>query len=206
LLGFMFHWGLFGALCVQVYIYHLAFQRDPRRNKFLVFTVFAIELAQTIFFTDSAFYIFGDGFGNFQHFEDIKFTWFSAPLMTGIVAFIAQIFYAYRISILARSYHAGSIILLLGHDYSISAGVYPPFPHIVYPDLTLSCFQIWNGTSALCDVIIAFAMTYYASISMKSTKVILKGIIALVIETGTITGSSRSFSISDKVPTLNNSY
>jgi len=197
LLGFMFHWGLFGALCVQVYIYHLAFQKDPKRNKILVYSVFVLEIAQTIFFTQSAFYIFGSGYGNFADYEQIRFTWFSAPLLTGVVACIAQLFYAYRISVLAESYwvasvtaflalvqlggaistavvqkHAGLITLLLGHDYSISAG-------------------IWNGTSALCDVIIAFFMTYYLSRrgsgTMSSTQLMLKRVIALVIETGTIT-------------------
>jgi len=197
LLGFMFHWGLFGALCVQVYIYHLAFQGDARRNKILVYSVFLIELAQTIFFTQSAFYIFGSGYGNFADFDNIKFSWFTAPLITGIVAFVTQMFYAYRISILASSYlvasitailaavqlggaistaviqkDAGSFHLLLGHNYSISAG-------------------IWNGTTALCDVIIAIAMTYYlsrrGSDAARSTRKVVRGIIALVIETGTIT-------------------
>ncbi|KAH9476231.1 hypothetical protein JR316_0011802 [Psilocybe cubensis] len=197
LLGFMFHWGLFGALCVQIYIYHLAFQKDPIQNKALVYTVFVIELAQTVFFTQSAFYIFASGYGDFADFEQIRFTWFSAPLLTGIVAFIAQSFYAYRIRVLSRSYivagitaflalvqlggaistavvqkHTGLITLLLGHNYSISAG-------------------IWNGTSALCDVIIASSMTYYLSRrgteAMTPTKMILKRITALVIETGTIT-------------------
>ena len=103
LLGYLFHWGLFGVLCVQVcepvphckffmsfktwhYVdmYYLAFPTDPKRNKCFVYSVFILEVMQTIMFTHTAFRIFGEGYGNLEIFHSIDLAWFSVPILTGI--------------------------------------------------------------------------------------------------------------------------
>ena len=103
LLGFFFHWGLFGVLCVQVCepnpdceffilfktwhcvdMYYLAFPTDPKRNKFFVYSVFILEIMQTIMITRSAFHVFGEGYGNLAFFDSIELGWFSVPILTGI--------------------------------------------------------------------------------------------------------------------------
>ena len=103
LLGYLFHWGLFGVLCVQVcepnlhceifmsfktwhYVdmYYLAFPTDPKRNKFFVYSVFILEVMQTIMFTYTAFHVFGEGYGNLENFHSIDLAWFSVPILTGI--------------------------------------------------------------------------------------------------------------------------
>ncbi|KAF9554347.1 hypothetical protein CPC08DRAFT_644473 [Agrocybe pediades] len=213
ILGYLFHYGLFGVLCVQVYLFYLAFPKDPLRNKLLVAAVFILELVQTIIITDSAFNVFAIGYGDFRYYNNIDIAWFSVPIITGLVAFIAEAFYAYRISILAQSYWVASIILflgfvqlggaiasaivlkhahqfthLLGKDYSISAGVRVPSA------------LIWNGGSAVCDIIIAVCMTYYlsrrgAGTGMHSTNVLLRRVIRLVIETGTITAAMATLNL-----------
>jgi hypothetical protein len=199
IVGYLFNWGLFGILSVQVYLFHLAFPNDPLRNKVLVYAVFVLEILQTIIITRSAFHVFGDGYGNFSFFNDVELAWLDVPVITGIVAFVAEGFYAYRISVLAQSYWVAGVIMffallqlggaiaaavvlknailfsdLLGREYSIAAG-------------------IWNGGSALCDVIIAVCMTYYLSRrgsgAMQKTRMGLRRVIRLVIETGTTTAA-----------------
>jgi len=184
---------------VQVYLYHLAFPNDPFRNKALVYTVLILEILQTVIITRSAFHVFGDGYGNFSFFNDVELAWLDVPVITGIIAFIAEGFYAYRIKVLSQSYWVAASILffallqlggaiaaavilkdavlfsrLLGKSYSIAAG-------------------IWNGGSALCDVIIAICMTYYLSNrgsgAMHSTRIGLRRVIRLVIEKGSITAA-----------------
>ncbi|KIM37283.1 hypothetical protein M413DRAFT_77301 [Hebeloma cylindrosporum] len=111
LLGYLFHWGLFGVLCMQVYMYYLAFPTDPARNKFFVYSVFILEVTQTIIITQSAFHVFAAGYGNFAFFDGVELAWFSVPIITGVVAFIAQTFYAYRISILSQTRWVAGVIM-----------------------------------------------------------------------------------------------
>ncbi|KAF4611082.1 hypothetical protein D9613_006492 [Agrocybe pediades] len=230
ILGYLFHYGLFGVLCVQVYLFYLAFPKDPLRNKLLVAAVFILELVQTIIITDSAFNVFAIGYGDFRYYNNIDIAWFSVPIITGLVAFIAEAFYAYRISVLAQSYWVASIILflgfvqlggaiasaivlkhahqfthLLGKDYSISAGVRVLSPlclrlQDLYTNVGISLPKIWNGGSAVCDIIIAVCMTYYlsrrgAGTGMHSTNVLLRRVIRLVIETGTITAAMATLNL-----------
>ncbi|KAF4616577.1 hypothetical protein D9613_008945 [Agrocybe pediades] len=199
LLGYLLHWGLFGILLVQVYLYYLAFPNDPLRNKLLVYVVFALEITQTVIMTNTAFRVFGFGYGDFDAFNDVELAWFEVPVICGVVAFIAQLFYAHRIKVLSRSYWVAGVILLLAVVQlggAIASAVVLKdavvFSHLLGRAYSISA-GIWNGGSAACDAIIAICMTYYLSSRgngiMQSTHVRLRKVIRLVIETGTVTAA-----------------
>ncbi|KAF8881027.1 hypothetical protein CPB84DRAFT_1792086 [Gymnopilus junonius] len=205
LLGYLFHWGLFGVLVVQVYLYHLAFPNDPMRNKGLVYSVLVLDILQTIIITRSVFHIFGDGYGNFSSFNDVELAWLDVPVLTGIISFIAQGFYAYRIKIISQSYWVAGVILffaVLQLGGAIAAAVILKnavlFSRLLGRTYSI-CAGVWNGGSALCDVIIAIYMTYYISSrssgALKSTRNSLRRVIRLVIETGSVTGSFITFEV-----------
>jgi len=99
----LLHWGLFGVLSVQVYIYYLAFPKDPVKRKILVYGIYAVELVQTILFTNEAFKQFAAGFGSFAALNHIGSAWFAVPILSSTVEFMVQLFYASRIKILADS-------------------------------------------------------------------------------------------------------
>jgi hypothetical protein len=65
-------------------MYYLAFPTDPKRNKFFVYSVFILEVMQTILTTRSAFHVFGEGYGNLEFLNGIELTWLSVPILTGI--------------------------------------------------------------------------------------------------------------------------
>jgi len=65
-------------------MYYLAFPTDPRRNKFFVYSIFLLEIIQTVIITMSAFHVFAEGYGNFAFFNDIDLAWFSVPTLSGI--------------------------------------------------------------------------------------------------------------------------
>ncbi|KAF4609698.1 hypothetical protein D9613_012062 [Agrocybe pediades] len=200
ILGVMFQWGLFGVLCTQVYIYYLSFPRDPWRHKAFVYTIFAFEIIQTVIVTISAWNVFGSGYGNFQVYNRIALAWFSVPAISGIVAFLAEVFYAHRIRVLSESYWvAGSIVVLALLQLAGSFAAAAAMKHALYfKNLLGNDFYVaaalWNGGSAACDIIIAVCMTYYLSKrgsgTMPTTQVFLRRVIRLVIETGTVTGMS----------------
>ncbi|KAJ7265309.1 hypothetical protein C8J57DRAFT_1622413 [Mycena rebaudengoi] len=78
ILAYLLHWGLFGSLSVQICksprplqalqpelvldLYYQAFPNDTRFKKYLVYTVYTIEFAQTILSTHDAFATFGYDF------------------------------------------------------------------------------------------------------------------------------------------------
>jgi hypothetical protein len=65
-------------------MYYLAFPTDPKRNKFFVYSVFILEVMQTIIITYTAFRVFGEGYGNLAFLDGIGLVWFSVPIITGM--------------------------------------------------------------------------------------------------------------------------
>jgi len=103
----------------------------------------------------------------------------------------------HRISILAQSYWVPGLILTFSVVQlagAIASAVVLKeavlFSQLLGPHFYITA-GVWNGGSAICDVIIAVCMTYYLSrhgtSTMKDTQVILKKVMTLVIETGTAT-------------------
>ncbi|KDR68068.1 hypothetical protein GALMADRAFT_146561 [Galerina marginata CBS 339.88] len=197
-LGYLFNWGLFGVLSVQVYLYYLAFPDDRIQSKILVYGTYALETVQTILIAQSAFKTFAAGFGNPESLDKVGLLWFTVPLLTGIVAFIAQAFYAYRVSVLAQSKYIAVVIMLLSllqlSGATVAAILVKNTPHLSHFLTTrvLIVSGIWEGGSAACDVVIATAMIYYLrrrSTGMQETKVVIRRVIQLTVETGTLTAS-----------------
>ncbi|KAF5317948.1 hypothetical protein D9619_012057 [Psilocybe cf. subviscida] len=167
IVGYILHFILFGVLSLQVYIYSSAFPNDVLINKVFVYAAYLLEVTQSIMMSYTAFQVFAIGYGHGSGYDQVGITWFSIPLISGLVGFLAQAFYAYRLSILSRSWVVASVVLalatihlggaiatamifkeaglfskLFGRNYLITAG-------------------IWNGGGALCDLIICISMAYY---------------------------------------------
>jgi len=177
-------------------MYFLAFPNDQRSSKLLVLGVYLFEATQTFLLTQSAFHAFAEGFGNLLFLDQIGTFWFSVCIMSGLVAFVAQAFYAYRISILAQNKVVASLIMFLAFVQlggAIATGVLSKLAKFSSRFLDKKSYistGFWNGGSALCDAMIAISMTIYLSrrdTGMKHTSVILKKIIVLTIETGSAT-------------------
>ncbi len=100
-------------------LYYLAFPKDRKFTKRLVYGIYIIEFVQTMFFTHDAFAMFGYGFGDIETLTRMYFGWLTVPIMSGIgayrivcsfpllitttVAYIGQVFYACRIFVLSKS-------------------------------------------------------------------------------------------------------
>lgn len=70
-------------------IYVSAFSQDPRRNRLFVYTVFTLEITQTIILTKSYFEIFASGFGDPGAYDRTGAIWFSVPFMSGIGLYLS---------------------------------------------------------------------------------------------------------------------
>ncbi len=62
-------------------LYYLAFPKDRRLIKCIVYGIYIIEFVQTILVTHDAFAIFGYGFGDLEALTDVHFNWLVVPIM-----------------------------------------------------------------------------------------------------------------------------
>ncbi|KAH8079087.1 hypothetical protein BXZ70DRAFT_911121 [Cristinia sonorae] len=168
-LGYLFNWGLFGALSVQVYIYYLAFPKDRTLSKSIVAFTYTIELLQTVLSTRDAFRNFGTGC-------------------------LGQMFYVWRIWILSKQYWT-SIIIMVISLLQFSTGLYSGArAHLigVFSKVQEEAFKttiLWLGGTAICDIIIAGSMIYYLSRSktgFRQTSELISKFIRVTVETGLI--------------------
>ncbi|KAK7013824.1 hypothetical protein R3P38DRAFT_2545648, partial [Favolaschia claudopus] len=194
--AYLLHWGLFGTLTIQLYLYYEAFPNDSAYHKRLVYGIYLIELVQTLLVTHDAFAMFGYGFGNVAALTNMHFDWLTVPIMSGLVAFVGQSFYASRIHALSKSRAIPAIILIISFTSTIGGFVAGVFSFQA-GDITLLnnrktsiTVGVWCGGSALSDILIAVFMTYYLSKSatgFRQTNILISRLIRLTIETGLIT-------------------
>jgi hypothetical protein len=199
LIAHFLQWGLFGALSVQVYLYYLGLPNDPLYRKALVYGVYAAELVQTILYADKGFQEFAAGFGNILALEEIGLLWFAAPVLTAIVSFVVQIFYAYRIKVFTQSYIIPPLVALLALCQlggGIAEGVLAQQISLFSSNVSVQeiniATSVWNGCSAACDLLIVTSMTYSLSkrkSAWKPTQRMMQRLTRLIIGTGTLTAA-----------------
>ncbi|KZT10527.1 uncharacterized protein LAESUDRAFT_644668 [Laetiporus sulphureus 93-53] len=197
LLGYFLNWALLGILLTQVYLYYLWFPEDRKIMKCLVYGLAIFETVQTSLTTAAAFdqYIYSDG--DTSRVDTLPFVWFSVPVMAAITAAVVQIFYAWRIFMLAHSsnYVLPMMVVILalfqlgaGTAGGVKVVLYIPCP---WTSLLTRTTQAWLVGAAVNDVVIAVAMTILllrAKTGIARMDAILSGIIRLSVETGSLTG------------------
>ncbi|EKM52242.1 uncharacterized protein PHACADRAFT_211519 [Phanerochaete carnosa HHB-10118-sp] len=196
LLGYLFNWGLFGVLSVQVYLYHIAFPRDHWPMKTLVYSVYLIEMVQTILVTFDAFHEYARGFGNLEALEAGGLDWIAVPAFSGIVSAMVQMHYAYRVSILSGSRMLGlgiSAIALLQGSSAIASGaqafIIGSIANLATTNAFISC-TIWLAATAACDIIIAGCMTFFllkCDSKLPEMHALITRLVWLVVGTGMLT-------------------
>ncbi|KAK0483092.1 hypothetical protein EDD18DRAFT_1362064 [Armillaria luteobubalina] len=199
IVGYLLNWGLFGTLSIQLYLCYLAFPKDRKFTKYLVYGIYILELVQTILVTHDAFTVFGYGFGNLDAHTDVHSNWLVIPIMGGIAASVGQGFYAYRIFILSRSRTVFAFIIFVSLTSlvaAIIAGICS-FQEGDIPNINDWRMSISIGIScagyALCDIVIAICMTYYLirrKTGFHQTQILVTKLIRLIIETGSLTAAT----------------
>jgi len=164
--------------------------------KLLVHGLFVLETIQTAVVAADLFKIFGSHYGDAEALMRVQLLWLSAPVLSGITSAIVQLFFAHRITVISRKIWIGVIIAALalaqgaaGVAQGIQAARIGVLEGLI--KAFASCI-VWHAGSAVCDVVIAIAMTYYLSSTDKSFRAShdrLKRLTRLIIETGTLTAA-----------------
>ncbi|KAJ7442757.1 hypothetical protein B0H11DRAFT_1881780 [Mycena galericulata] len=196
LIGYLVDWALFAVLTVQTYLYYQAFPGDQLWIKCLVYIVYSIDLVQITFGTLDVFKMFGYHFGDVSVLTEIHFAWLTGPTLTGLVSFIVQSFYAFRLYKLSGSRVVPALITVVSVAASVSGFVTGGLV-LKAGDITKlntpvisTVVGVWLAGSALNDIIIAVCMTYYLAINdtgFRQTHALVTKLIRLTIETGSLT-------------------
>ncbi|KLO12204.1 hypothetical protein SCHPADRAFT_431111 [Schizopora paradoxa] len=194
LLGYLFNWGLFGVLSVQVYFYYLAFPRDRRMKKLLVAGIYLLELAQTILMTHDAFGTYAIHYGDVSFLYNLQLLPFSIPFLSALVSCAVQMHYGYLLRILSGSRILGLTVAFFAF-IQVTAALVQAAQDIVIDKFPLSSKSfasetVWLSGSVICDLIIAFAMTYILmrkDTGFPATHALISKLVRIVVETGCLT-------------------
>jgi len=214
LLGHLFNWALFGVLSVQVYIYYLGFPKDRLLPKCLVVFAYILELVQIVLATRDAFRTFGPGWGDMEVLDQVAWIWFSIPVMSSIISFTVQMFFAWRIWILSRKVWIPIAVVIISTIQAVSGIWTGTHAHFI-ADFTQvekhdsKTTAVWLGGTALCDVIITVSMIYYlttARTGFRATNAILVKIVRVTVETGLVCSTFAILDLSLFLSFENNYY
>ncbi|KAF9255326.1 hypothetical protein L218DRAFT_950858 [Marasmius fiardii PR-910] len=164
-IGYFLNWGLFGALCVQVFLFYWAFPKDKLHLKLIVYGLFASDIVQTALITRDAFFKFGTHFGDATIFGSLQNLWFSVFIINAINSAVVQLFFAYRITLLSKSKVLGALVAILalaGCGAGIASGAQAKLSKINNLGLialnTEATFTTFLSTAAVCDIFITTSM------------------------------------------------
>ncbi|KAH8806623.1 hypothetical protein DL96DRAFT_1822519 [Flagelloscypha sp. PMI_526] len=193
-IGYLLNVALCGILIHQVYIYNVAFSKDPWGMKLIVYFVFILELAQTVVQIRDNYKTNVLQYGNPAMFDDGQTGWLSIPVLTSLSSAIVQGFFGFRIRLLSNSWIAAGAVWVLSLT-QLGAGLaqgiksYPLKLHDIVTKTKREVI-IWMGTKALADVLIAIVLSYYLTrmrTGMDDTNNIVTRIVRLTVGTGVLT-------------------
>jgi len=194
LYGPLFNWGLYGALCVQIYVYSYNFPNDRRSVKFLAYFVFALETVQTALTGSDVHYWFLSGFGDVKRLQSSHYAAVDIAIMDAIISLIVQEYFCYRIWTLNRRPWFCSIIAVTAVSQSIGAA-WGGFRSVVVGRYAVSraALYLWSLPSALADILIAVAMTLLLLRARgdegRFSNFVMIRVVRLTIETNAVTAS-----------------
>ncbi|KAA1470112.1 hypothetical protein DENSPDRAFT_671661 [Dentipellis sp. KUC8613] len=101
LLGCLLGWCLYGMLFGQLFIYYMSFPQDRLLVKFSVYILFALETLQTTAITQLAWALLCAGWGDPRALRFSAWGYAALPLVSALVAAWVQLFFAWRVGVLA---------------------------------------------------------------------------------------------------------
>ncbi|KAF9010317.1 hypothetical protein BDZ89DRAFT_1078223 [Hymenopellis radicata] len=202
ILGFMWSYGLYGVLIVQVYVYADRFAHDRAALKILVWTLFFLETVFTVFMTIAAWNTFGSHWGVPEAILFLDWSWIPLPPLSSFMAGMAQTFYAWRIYSLTRSFWLPVIIELvmlmqLIANFVITVIFFSGDRRVLNLVNLSDVITVWLAGSAACDLIITLSLVVILyrrkpgsagpHAAFRSTADLINKLIRFNMETGMIT-------------------
>ncbi|KAF5354110.1 hypothetical protein D9756_007312 [Leucocoprinus leucothites] len=179
LVGIVVNWWLWGILIMQYITYLNSDQakRDRPALRGVVYSLFFLDAAQSILAMVDAFHWFVYNFGNADALSDLSMAGIDGPFLDGIIAFMVQLVYCWRIWVLSRrrlvlpmiiallglvSCVGGAIRGIQGVTVKVASKLGGNFDFAVI---------LWNAAGAAADILIASSMAYLLfTFSVRNTR------------------------------------
>jgi len=171
-----------------------------------VYTIYFLELVQSVCAAADTSYWFGSGFGNMNQLNGVFVSPFDIAVIGSLVALAVQLFFCYRIWVLRVKHQtvvyaiicgliaAVSIMQLVGgFRGAVASFVGKTFAVTEESHLTLVCETIWLFGEAFADVLIAVTMTFLLLRSNPETEGyarfpnVAQQIVRMIVQTNTLT-------------------
>ncbi|KAJ6496184.1 hypothetical protein C8R45DRAFT_985162 [Mycena sanguinolenta] len=198
-IGTVMNTALLGALAVQVYIFYLAFPKDRPLNKLVVTFIFVAEILQTLGDGRNTIETFGSQWGDFARLDEVRWAWFSVPILGSTIACVGQLFFAWRIWIIGGHTRCIPAVITVLTTFQWGAGIWTGVDIIRAKRFSLLRSEqlrppiAWLSATAATDIIIAAAMLYYITRARDSefkfsntTNATISRIIRVSVETGVL--------------------
>ncbi|KAK7439524.1 hypothetical protein VKT23_017453 [Stygiomarasmius scandens] len=203
-----------GIVIVQVYIYYMSFPQDRLWMKASVYILFALDIIQTVAMTSSTWSFLVSGWGRPEHLHLTEWGFAFIPMICGVCSAGVQLFFAWRIYILAsrsvtKKLFLPVIFLIVSVSCTqciasiISSARWTGINDVLRFHLVFPTISIWLAGSAVADVLIAISMIYLLNtaraktkntpvenIHIQRTNHLLARLIRNTIETGAITAGA----------------
>ncbi|KAF8309125.1 hypothetical protein DL93DRAFT_2046483, partial [Clavulina sp. PMI_390] len=186
-----FNWTLFGILCLQVYIYTLRFSKDLTYIKTLVYTVFALDLFFMAAITHAGWAVLVANWGDVNILHLLPWTWAMVPVNSGVVSCIVQLFFAYRIWKLSKSWKMPTLIALITITQCVFAIITGTIAAHVRTFHYIRDFLpgVWLVGSITADVLISATLVHIlwgSQTGFKDTDGVVMRLIRLTIEAAAV--------------------
>ncbi|KAJ7449287.1 hypothetical protein FB451DRAFT_1531678 [Mycena latifolia] len=198
-IGNIINWMLLGTLITQMYTYHQKFAKDRISITILGKPPSDLRLSITIMLTDHGWWFIINIWGKPEEFDFVPWSACMIVFMCGLVAGIVQLFYAWRIWVLARGkimIGIAILIVLTALIQSISAMV-TAILLLLDPNQKAVLrlhpgFTIWLSGSLATDVFITTCMTYILHTAKMKTawadsETLLGRMVRITVQTGLAT-------------------
>jgi len=202
--GLIWNWFLLGTLMVQVYYYYMAFPKDSKILKGLVYSVVILDLLQTALTTHASYFTFVVHYNNPKVLSDPARTIIAQVLFDGVIGTLVQGFYAWRIwqlgvtmvskMVLIPILVIISLVSLLQCAGSMAGSFLfvklQPHPIKFFTSIDTG-IMIWLSSGVACDVIIALTMSFLVGKAKEKSRPhssnLLTKILVRIVATGVLT-------------------
>ncbi|KAI0771212.1 hypothetical protein BD413DRAFT_65230 [Trametes elegans] len=193
-IGMAFNILLYGIMVTQVYMYFQMYKNDKTWMKMFVLFLLLCDTVNCAFDVAFIYHPLVNNFGNLDVLERATWLFATDPVMTGLIAGLVQLFFAWRVKVLTSNWIAVVLIAFSavaqfcgGLGTSIAIGMVPEFTHFQQFQIIVI---IWLAFSAVADTLITASLVWHLrthKTGMPVTDDIINKIIRLTMQTGLLT-------------------
>lgn len=193
-IGVILNIWLYGFSCLQFYLYYANFRSDRLALRLFVLFLFLADTLNAIFDLHFIYDYLVTHFGNMSYASVSNWSFNTDPIMTSIIAFSCQLFFAWRVYRLTKSWIWPVVITVLSAASLLGAIGTTIGVSIVLVFAEFQKFQavviVWLLCAALADVVITISLIltlHKSRTGFQATDDLITKLIRTTIQTGAVT-------------------